>query len=96
MRTCPHCHTGSLHLITTTYANWHAGQFVTVPNLPAWSCDVCALCQIDHEALQRVLPLLGPVTRPNPAQVRRSATQRLTVSELIYEEGDPDRDRRST
>ena len=81
---------------TTTYANWHAGQFVTVSNMPAWSCDVCALCQIDSEALQRLLPLLGPVTYPDPAQVRRASEKRLTIGELTYEDADPDRDRRST
>ena len=81
---------------TTTYANWHAGQYVTVPNVPAWSCDVCALCQIDPEALQRLLPILGPVTRPDPAQVRRAGHERLTHGELNHDDADPDRDQRTT
>ncbi len=72
MITCPHCHVGQLHPKAVTYANWHGGQFVTAPNLPAWSCDVCAWCQIEPEALQRLLWLIGPVTRPNLAQPRRA------------------------
>ena len=96
MRTCPNCRTGSMQPRTTTYANWHAGQYVTVPNMPAWSCDVCALCQIDPVALQRLLPLLGPVTRPDPAQARRAGDQQPLIGELAIEDADPDRDRRTT
>ena len=94
MRTCPNCRTGTLHQRTVNYANWHAGQYVVVPNMPAWSCDVCALCQIDAEALQRLLPLIGPVTRPDPAQARHSLHQ-LPINDLPYDESDPDRDRRT-
>lgn len=93
MRICPNCHTGTLHQRSVNYGNWHAGQYVVVPNLPAWSCDVCALCQIDAAALQRLLPLLGPLTPPDPTQPRRAAGSQLSVSDLAYD--DPDRDRRT-
>jgi YgiT-type zinc finger domain-containing protein len=49
MKTCPNCHTGNLQPRFVNYANWHAGQYVVVPHMPAWSCDVCALCLIDAE-----------------------------------------------
>jgi YgiT-type zinc finger domain-containing protein len=94
MKTCPQCRAGSLHRRTVNYANWHAGLYVVVPNLPAWSCDVCALCQIDPEALQRLLPLIGPVTRPDPAQARHSMGAVLPVNDLP-DDSDPDRDRRA-
>ena len=93
MTTCPNCRAGKLHRRTINYANWHAGLYVVVPNLPAWSCDVCALCQVDLEALQRLLPLIGPVTRPDPAQARRAPGTALTVFDLL-DDSDPDRDRR--
>jgi len=93
MRTCPNCHTGQLRLRTVNYGNWHAGQYVVVPNLPAWSCDVCALCQIDAEALQRLLPLIGPVTQPDPTQPRRAASAQVSINDLAHD--DSDRDRRT-
>lgn len=72
MLICPNCHIGTLHQKFVTYANWHVGQFVTAPNLPAWSCDVCAWCQIEPETLTRLLLLIGPVTRPALSQPRHT------------------------
>jgi len=95
MKTCPNCRTGTLRRRTVNYANWHAGQYVVVPNMPAWSCDVCALCQIDPEALQRLLPLIGPVTQPDFTQARRAAHVRLSVNDLPHDDSDPDPDRRA-
>jgi len=95
MRTCPHCRTGTLHARPVNYANWHGGQYVIVPNMPAWLCDVCALCRIDPEALRRLLPLIGPVTQPDPAQPRRAWGAQWSANELPYDESDPDRDRRT-
>jgi YgiT-type zinc finger domain-containing protein len=94
MKTCPHCRAGNLRRRTVNYANWHAGLYVVVPNLPAWSCDVCALCQIDPEALQRLLPLIGPVTRPDLAQARRPGGAALPIDDLP-DDSDTDRDRRA-
>jgi len=83
---------GTLHPKSVTYANWHVGQFVTAPNLPAWSCDVCAWCQIEPETLQRLLWLIGPVTRPalsQPRHTAKSADEQRPVS------ADPDRDQQA-
>lgn len=91
MRPCPNCHAGVLQQRTINYANWHAGVYVVVPNLPAWSCDLCALCQIDLEALQRLLPLIGPVTRPDATQTRRALKAQLTINDLVHDDSDPDR-----
>jgi len=90
MLTCPNCHVGNLHPKLVTYANWHVGQFVTAPNLPAWSCDVCAWCQIEPEALQRMLWLIGPVTRPALSQPRSTSTR---SDEQQPASTDPDHDR---
>ncbi len=93
MKTCPNCRTGNLHPRTVNYANWHAGQYVVVPDQPAGSCDVCALCFIDPEALQRLLPLIGPVTRPDHTLPRRKGDNPLSANDPPYD--DPDRDRRA-
>ena len=52
------------------------------------------LCQIDPEALQRLLPLIGPVTRPDLAQPRRTSGRTMSINDLP-DDSDPDRDRRS-
>jgi YgiT-type zinc finger domain-containing protein len=94
MKTCPHCRAGNLRRRTVNYANWHAGLYVVVPNLPAWSCDVCALCQIDADAVQRLIPLIGPVTQPDPTQPRRVAKTQRPGSEQRHDGSEPDHDRR--
>ena len=93
MTTCPNCGAGKLHRRTINYANWHAGLYIVIPNLPAWACDVCALCQVDPDALQRLLPLIGPVTRPDLAQARHASGTALPAIDLP-DDIDPDRDRR--
>jgi hypothetical protein len=91
MQTCQHCHVGNLHQKHIPYANWHAGEFVIVQHMPAWQCDVCAYCELDAEVINRLMPLLGPVTRPDPTQPRR-VPQQPASSEPLRDE--PDRDRR--
>ncbi len=73
------------------YANWHTGLYVVVPNMPAWSCDVCALCQIDLEVLQHLLPLIGPVTQPSFARAHGATDLRTSVNDLLYDDSDPGR-----
>jgi len=91
MQTCQNCHVGNLRQKHIPYANWHAGEFVIVPHVPAWQCDVCAACELDAAVMNRLLPLLGPVTPPGPAQPRR-VTPPPAPSEPWRDE--PDRDRR--
>jgi YgiT-type zinc finger domain-containing protein len=92
MQTCSQCHIGDLHKRRITYTNWHSNQFVIVPNLPAWQCDVCGYCQIDADAINRLMPLLGPVTRPDPTQPRRRPQP--ANGEVYRDELDAETDRR--
>ncbi len=63
---CPNCHAGALRKRPVTYAAWHtlsgegAVQFVVVPHIAAWLCDVCGIKLFDEEALAWLIPLLGP------------------------------------
>ena len=91
MQTCQQCHVGNLHQKHIPYANWHAGEFVIAQRLPAWQCDVCAYCELDAGAVNRLLLLLGPVTPPDPTQPRRVPPP-AAPSEPQRDE--PDRDRR--
>ena len=90
MKTCGYCRMGNLSKKHIIYANWHGGQFVVAPNVPAWMCDVCGDYEIDSEMMNRLLPLLGPVTRPDPDQSKRHHRP----IDLFRGDMDSDRDRR--
>ena len=57
---CTHCQTGSLRPRRVTFAAWYENHFITVPNFPAWVCDVCAACEYDADALEQLETVLGP------------------------------------
>jgi YgiT-type zinc finger domain-containing protein len=68
---CPHCQAGSLSLKRVLYARWHDRQFITMPNFPAWVCDVCARVEHDAGALERLAFVLGePSAPPQPDEPR--------------------------
>jgi YgiT-type zinc finger domain-containing protein len=92
MQTCSQCHAGHLHQRHVTYINWHTGQFVVVPNVAAWQCDVCASIEIDAEAINRLMPLLGPVTQPDPTQPRRAHSP--ATADRPRDESTPDSERK--
>lgn len=93
MTTCDHCHIGSLQARQITYANWHAGLFIVMPNMPAWQCDVCAHLEIDAGALSKIMPLLGPVTQPDPTLPRRGRQARGSDTHQPAAESDHDHGR---
>lgn len=69
---CEICHVGSLRPYRATYARWHDGQFVVVPGLPAWRCDVCGDTFYDNSALAQLALLLGPEVNVEDQKGRRS------------------------
>ena len=93
MTTCTHCHIGSLQARPITYANWHTGLFVVMPNMPAWQCDVCAYLEVDAGAMSKIMPLLGPVTQPDPTQPRRAQHVRRGDTPYPAAESDHDQER---
>jgi YgiT-type zinc finger domain-containing protein len=65
---CPHCQLGSLHAKRIVFAHWFEGQFITIPNFPAWVCDICGWREYDAAALEQLETVLGP-----EADLRREA-----------------------
>lgn len=57
---CPECSTGVLQLRYITYFTWLSGELVTVPNFPAWVCDVCGRREYDSRAIKWLNTLLNP------------------------------------
>ncbi len=56
---CSECQTGVLHLEYLTYFTWLDEDLVTVPNFPAWVCDVCGRREYDARAIARLNTLLN-------------------------------------
>jgi len=68
---CPECQTGVLRLQYITYFTWLNEELVTVPNFPAWVCDICGRREYDSRAITWLNTLLSPDTGR-----RRSTTRR--------------------
>jgi YgiT-type zinc finger domain-containing protein len=50
-----------MHKARVTYFTWLADELITVPDFPAWICDVCGKREYDAEALNRLALLLSPL-----------------------------------
>jgi YgiT-type zinc finger domain-containing protein len=68
---CTECQTGVLHLQYITYFTWLNEELVTVPNFPAWICDVCGRRDYDTRAITWLNTLLNPEAGRRPASRRR-------------------------
>lgn len=84
---CPECQAGAFHLKYITYFTWLNEELVTVPNFPAWICDVCGRREYDMRAVNWLNTLLNPETGrrspnrsrkspPPPIQIRRKPASR--------------------
>jgi YgiT-type zinc finger domain-containing protein len=60
--TCPECHAGHMETNHITYFTWLAGELITVPDFPAWVCDVCGRREYDGQAIAQLNILLNPNT----------------------------------
>lgn len=56
---CPHCQIGRCSPSYITYVRMHEGMLLRVPNMLAYTCDVCDYQELDNEALIRLEVLVG-------------------------------------
>ena len=71
---CKEFSAGVLHLRHITYFTWVDDELVSVPNFPAWVCDVCGRREYDQRAIAWLTIMLNPETgKPSPA-LRRLPT----------------------
>ena len=68
---CRACQAGVLHLQHITYFTWLDEELVTVPNFPAWVCDMCGRREYDERAISWLSAILNPETGKAPAPRRR-------------------------
>ncbi|MFP3855360.1 MAG: hypothetical protein ACLFWD_13815 [Anaerolineales bacterium] len=78
---CPQCHVGKLHPKLAFYCAWHEGSFISAPDFPAWTCDVCGNCEYDQEALLEIDMILQMDRRRQQDRRRyqRSLNQRTGI-----------------
>lgn len=57
---CPECGAGTLRLRYLAYFTEVQGELITVPNFPAWVCDMCGYREDDSRARNMLSILLNP------------------------------------
>ena len=57
---CRECQAGMMRLRFITYFTWLGEEVITVPNFPAWVCDVCGRREYDEGAVNVISTLLNP------------------------------------
>ena len=57
---CTECQAGILRLKFITYFTWLDEELITVPNFPAWICDVCGRREYDEKSISWLTMLLNP------------------------------------
>lgn len=57
---CPECFAGLVRPRVITYFTWLGQELITVPNFPAWVCDVCGKREYDEQAIAWLNILLDP------------------------------------
>jgi YgiT-type zinc finger domain-containing protein len=70
---CNECPAGVMHMRHITYFTWLGEELITVPNFPAWVCDICGKREYDGRAISWLSMLLNPEAgRPN-RRVKRTS-----------------------
>ncbi len=57
---CFYCHAGVMRPCHVTYFTWLGNELITVPQFPAWICDVCGRREYDERAIQWLNMILNP------------------------------------
>ena len=65
---CSDCSIGQMHQTAVTYFTFLGGRMITVPDFPAWICDMCGKCEYDLDALDNLALLLCPQDTNLPAR----------------------------
>jgi YgiT-type zinc finger domain-containing protein len=73
---CPECLAGIMRLNYITYFTWLNEELVTVPNFPAWVCDMCGRREFDSRAITWLNTLLNPAAGSGkPGRLRKRTRQ---------------------
>ncbi|MBE2272284.1 MAG: hypothetical protein IAE80_28875 [Anaerolinea sp.] len=67
---CPRCQIGHLQVGSATYSCVQQGVFLSVPNVPSWTCDICQYREFDFDALIRIEALVGQLGPASDADLQ--------------------------
>ena len=79
---CRECQAGLIRLQHVTYFTWLKDELITVPNFPAWVCDVCGKREYDQRAISWLTMLLNPNTG-NTAKPKHPPSKKTHKSESV-------------
>lgn len=78
---CNVCQAGHMKPARITYFTWLVDELITVPNFPAWVCDVCGRREYDQHAINEISLLLAPhAGKANLKSQRSKPTSRRSRS----------------
>jgi len=69
---CSECQAGKMRRQFITYLTWLGEELVTVPDFPAWVCDICGRREYDGSALNRLALILSPNAGKPPTRFRKA------------------------
>jgi len=73
---CSECHIGQMHQTEVSYFTRLDQDLITVPDFPAWECDICGRLEYDFEALNNLAILLCPAdSKPARTKTTQPASQ---------------------
>lgn len=61
-----------MHMRHITYFTWLGDELITVPNFPAWVCDLCGKREYDERAVAVLSMLLNPEAGRPTRRVKRA------------------------
>jgi YgiT-type zinc finger domain-containing protein len=76
---CSECQAGVLKRRSLTYYTWLDDELITVPNFPAWVCDMCGRREYDPRAISWLNTLLNPATGRRLSARRKSGPTHLDL-----------------
>jgi YgiT-type zinc finger domain-containing protein len=80
---CNECPAGVMHIRHVTYFTWLGDELVTVPNFPAWVCDMCGKREYDEHAISVLAMILNPEAGKPTRRIKRipqTETHNLNIS----------------
>ena len=81
---CSTCRIGVMRPTKVTYFSFARGRMITIPDFPAWKCDICRKCEFDIDALDQLALLLNPSVRTEKSPSRgKNAGDPLSPQTLL-------------
>ena len=80
--TCPRCFVGRIQNVKVVLSKVVNGQMLSVPDFPAWKCDVCHAFMYDPQALVELHQVLTDESNHHQPK-RRPTTKSATLKKSL-------------